>query len=150
MNPVIRATTEETFHRTPDLPIFSAPASDISLSSDQPTPDGPPPGTSTFSPAPVDDASQLDDPVVENIMSDAANDQATPEPLISVPHSKAPVERAQSLTIPSSSAPARAASMKVRQTESSSRIGSPSMLHGTTTSPGAEMKEVGLREIDKV
>ena len=83
-------------------------------------------------------------------MSDTENDQATPEPLTSIPHSKAPFERAQSLTIPSSSAPTPAASMQVRQTETLSRIGSPSMLHGTTTSPGAEMKEVGLRGIDKV
>ena len=65
-------------------------------------------------------------------MSDAANDQATPEPLISTPHSKAPIERAQSLTIPSSSASAPAASTQVLQTENSSRIKSPSML---TTSP---------------
>ena len=67
-------------------------------------------------------------------MSDAVNDQATPEPLISTPHSKALIERAQSLTIPSSSASAPAASTQVRQTEGLSRIKSPSML---TTSPAA-------------
>ena len=70
-------------------------------------------------------------------MSDAANDQATPEPLVSTLHSKAPVEKAQSLTIPSSLASAPAASTLVRQTESSSRLRSPSMLHSMTTSPTA-------------
>ena len=88
----------------PNPPIFSALTSTVSLSKDRPTSDGPQPGISTVNPAPVDDAFQPDGSVADNPMSDAANHQATPEPLISTPHSKAPVERVQSLTIRGSSA----------------------------------------------
>ena len=137
MNPIIGATAEGTFHRTPNPTIFSALASAISLSQDLPTPDDPQPGLSTVKATPVDDAFQPDGSVAENPMSDAANDPATPETLVSTPHSKSLVERAQSLTIPSSSASAPAASTQVRQAESLSRISSPSMLHATTTSPAA-------------
>ena len=135
MNPLIRAIAAGTFHRTPDPAVFNALASDISLPEDLTTPDGHQFGISTVNPAPVDDASQPNGSVADIPMSDAANDQATPEPLISTPHSKAAVERAQRLTIPSSSASAPAASTQIRQTEISSRIRSPSILHGVTTSP---------------
>ena len=137
MNPLIRAVAEGTFHRTPDPAVFNALASDISLPEDLPTPDGHQSGISTVNPAPVDDTSQPNGSVANIPMSDAANDQTTPQPLISTPHSKAPVERVQSLAIPSSSASASAASTQVRQTDSSSHIRSLSMLHGITTSHAA-------------
>ena len=113
----------------------SALASAISLPKDLPTPDGSQPNILAVNPAPIADAFHPNGSVANNPMSDAANDQVTPEPLISTPHSKAPVERPQSLTISSSSASAPAARPQDRQTNSPSRIRSPSISLGTTTSP---------------
>lgn len=137
MDPIIGAIAEGTFHETPNLPMLSVLTSTTSLPKDLPTPDGPQPSTSTVDPASVDDASQRDGSIANNPMSDAAINQATPEPLVSTSHLKAPAERAQSLTIPSASASAPAANTQVRQTDGSSHIGSPTILHGAPTSPAA-------------
>ena len=145
MNPLTRPIAEETFHRTPNPPMSSALASATSLPKDLPTPDGSQPNILAVNLAPVADAFQLDGSVGNYPMSDAANDQATPEPPISTSHSEGPVERVQSLTLPSSSASAPAARPQAPQTDSPSRIRSPSMLHGTTASPAASGQDLPVQ-----
>lgn len=141
MNPLTRPIAEETFERTPNSPMPRALASAISLSKDIPTPDGSQPNIIVVNPALFADAFQPDISVANNSMSNAADDRATTEPLMCTPHSEEPIKRAQSLTIHSSLASVPAARPQVPQTDNSSRIRSPSMLHGTIASPTASSQD---------